>query len=255
MPQWLTALLLSTGAGLATAVGSLFALFSKQEGKRFLSFSLGFAAGVMILVSVGDLLPESVRYLLPGRSVLQADVWMFLFLCVGLLCAFGIERALPGAPVPVFAGGDAALARVGMVTAAAVTLHNLPEGIATFIAGYADLRLGLPVAISIALHNIPEGIAVSVPLYFGTGSRKKAFFLSALSGLSEPLGALLAFTVLRPFLSPFLLGALFAWVSGIMLWLSFAGLIPSAGSAGHAGWAAAGILGGVAAMQLALFLM
>lgn len=251
------AFLLSTGAGLATALGSLIALFSKRENRRFLSFALGFAAGVMILVSVADLLPQARVHLLRGMQAQTADGLTLVFLCVGLACAAAIDRALPHRErkTPVTGGKAAALARVGAVTAAAVTLHNLPEGMATFMAGYAGLHVGLPVAVSIALHNIPEGIAVSAPLYYGTGSRAKAFTFSALSGLSEPVGALLAFTVLRPFLSPLLFGVLFAWVAGIMLYLSFAGLIPSAQAAGHTGFAVAGIFGGLVFMQFALLVL
>lgn len=253
------AFLLSTGAGLATAVGSLIALFSKRENKRFLSFSLGFAAGVMILVSVADLLPQAKSHLLRSLGARGADGVTLVFLCMGLLCAFGIEHALPRTEkrwmVHADGTGSAALARVGAVTAVAVTLHNLPEGMATFMAGYANLQIGLPVAVSIALHNIPEGIAVSAPLYYGTGSRSKAFVLSALSGLSEPLGALLAFTLLRPFMSSLLLGVLFAWVAGIMLYLSFAGLIPSAQAGGRTGFAVAGTFAGLIFMQFALIFL
>lgn len=253
------AFLLSAGAGLATAVGSLIALFSKRENKRFLSFSLGFAAGVMILVSVADLLPQAKAHLLQSLRAQGADSVILIFLCMGLLCAFGIEHALPQTEkrwtVRTDGMGSAALARVGAVTAVAVTLHNLPEGMATFMAGYANLQLGLPVAVSIALHNIPEGIAVSAPLYYGTGSRWKAFAFSALSGLSEPLGALLAFTILRPFINPLLLGVLFAWVAGIMLYLSFAGLIPSAQAGGRTGFAVAGIFAGLVFMQFALIFL
>ncbi|MFT9057267.1 MAG: zinc transporter ZupT [Ethanoligenens sp.] len=254
------AFLLSTGAGLATAVGSLIALFSKRENKRFLSFSLGFAAGVMILVSMADLLPQARAHLVQQMGARGADGFALAFVCIGLVCAFGIERVLPQADNGLVRGtsasdGTAALARVGAVTAVAVTLHNFPEGMATFMAGYADIHIGLPVAVSIALHNIPEGIAVSAPLYYGTGSRWKAFYLSALSGLSEPLGALLAFTVLRPFMSPLLLGVLFAWVAGIMLYLSFAGLIPSAQAGGRTGFAVAGIFAGLIFMQFAMIFL
>lgn len=254
MSRWVAALLLSAGAGLATAAGSLFALFSPRESRRALAFAMGFAAGVMILVSACDLLPAALRALHTAGGA-RSGWAAFALVCLGMLCALGIEHLLPRMPSLAVAGDSAALARMGAVTAAAVTLHNLPEGIATFMAGYADLRLGIPVAVSIALHNIPEGVAVAAPLYFGTGSRKKAFWLSALSGLSEPLGALLAFTVLRPFLGPWLLGALFAWVAGIMLWLSFGGLLPAAAGTGRAGWGALGVLCGTALMQTALFLL
>ncbi len=249
------AFLLSSAAGAATALGGLIALFSKKENRRFLSFSLGFAAGVMILVSVADLLPQSKVFIEKGVTLRggedAADALALLFLTLGLFTAYGIDRALPESAVSA-SGSGAPLARMGAVTALAIALHNLPEGMATFLAGYADLKIGLPVAVSIALHNIPEGIAVAAPVYYGTGSRFKAFAYSALSGLTEPAGALLAFTILRPFLGPAVLGALFGWVAGIMLYLSFAGLIPSAQAGGRAGPAVGGIFSGLLFMQFAL---
>jgi ZIP family zinc transporter len=147
-----------------------------------------------------------------------------------------------------------ALVRVGIVTAVAVTVHNLPEGIATFMAGYADIRLGLPVAISIALHNIPEGIAVAVPVYYGTGSRMKGLLYSALSGLSEPAGALLAFLVLAPFINGLTLGIIFGAVAGIMIYISFDGLIPSSQQYGHTVAAVVGVFSGLIFMKLAMTL-
>ncbi|HCC00487.1 MAG TPA: zinc transporter ZupT [Ruminococcaceae bacterium] len=246
------AFLLTMGAGLATAVGSLTILFSKKENKRFLAFSLGVAAGVMIFVSIGDLLPEAKKYLAVSLPKWQANFMALCFLGIGIFCAFGIDRLLPHFQKITGGARSNSLARVGMVTAVAVTLHNLPEGMATFLAGYTSLQIGLPVAVSIALHNIPEGIAVAAPIYYGTGKRAKAFVLSVLSGLSEPLGAVLAFTFLRPFLTSATLGILFAWVSGIMLYLSFAELLPAAEESKHTGFAVLGIFGGISFMQLAL---
>lgn len=238
-------LAMSTAAGLSTCIGSFVALFAKNTNTRFLSFALGFSAGVMILVSFCELMPES-REGLGG---------FFSAVCMlgGLFAAAAVDRAVPKTKA-VASGhdGKAALARMGLVTALALTLHNFPEGIATFMAGYSGYRIGLPVMFSIAMHNIPEGIAVSVPVFYGTGSRRKAFAASALSGLSEPLGALLAFAVLAPFLSPAVLGAVFGVVAGIMVYLSFDELIPASERFGSSGLSAAGILSGVVFMWLAL---
>lgn len=255
------ALLLSTLAGMSTALGSLIALFSRRANARFLSFSLGFSAGVMVLVSFAELLPDAHSRLVqafgPSAGGWAAAASVLLGAAVSAL----IERAVPAA-VPAGqsaaaeghagAGGDGALWRTGVVTALAITLHNFPEGVATFMAGYSDLRLGLPVAFSIALHNIPEGVAVAVPVYYGTGSRAKAFGYSAGSGLSEPLGALLAYLVLAPLMSGATLGVIFGAVAGVMIYISFDELIPSGEEYGFAGFAFAGIAAGAVCMWAAL---
>lgn len=251
------ALLLSMLAGLSTAIGSLFALFSKRTDQKFLSFSLGFSAGVMLLLSFCELLPDARRNLMPALGGRLSGVAAAVSLIAGLGLAEAIDRLVPSPGSPASSpgsrsGGEKALTRVGIVTAVAVTVHNLPEGITTFMAGYADLRLGVPVAIAIALHNIPEGIAVSVPVYYGTGSRGRAFLYSALSGLSEPLGALLAFVVLGPFLNPAMLGVIFGMVSGIMIDISLGGLLPAAQENGRTGAAAAGAFSGMAFMEAAM---
>lgn len=247
------ALVLSTLAGLSTAIGGLIALFTKRSDETFLSFSLGFAAGVMLLVSFDELLPDARASLTPAMGVRFAGVGAAGSLLMGMLVALLINRLVPDEKAagtgPGPAGG-ASLARVGIVTAVAITVHNLPEGIATFMAGYANIRLGLPVAISIALHNIPEGISVAVPVYFGTGSRIKAFGYSALSGLSEPLGALLAYLVLAPFLNGVTLGVIFGAVAGVMIYISFDGLIPSAQEYGHTKAAILGVFLGVLLMKV-----
>lgn len=250
------ALVMSSLAGLSTSIGSLFAIFSKRTDERFLSFSLGFSAGVMILLSFCELLPEARNSFLPSLGSRFAGVAAAASLLLGLAVAAAINRFVPSGEgngqTSYSKSSKTSLARMGIVTAIAVTVHNLPEGIATFMAGYADIRLGLPVAISIALHNIPEGISVSVPVYYGTGSRGRAFAYSALSGLSEPLGALLAFLVLGPFINANTLGVIFGAVSGIMIFISFDGLLPASEVYGHTTAAVTGVFLGVAFMLTAL---
>lgn len=252
------ALLLSTIAGLSTAIGSVIALFSKKDDTRFLSISLGFSAGVMITVSFAELLPEAkekITSVNPDYGLLLSVV----FLIVGIIISAAIECIIPS-PDSISRRrrknmGKPAInpmLRMGIVTAVAITIHNFPEGIATFMAGYSDLRIGLPVAFSIAMHNIPEGIAVAVPLFYGTGSRAKAFGFSALSGLSEPIGALAAYLFLAPFLNEGTLGAIFAVVAGIMIYIAFAELVPASEKYSRPRCAVGGILGGAVAM---LFIM
>lgn len=250
----LPALLLSTIAGLSTAVGSLIAMFSRRDDTRFLSLSLGFSAGVMVTVSFAELMPEAQKYLCKGLGP-HGSITAILCLALGVAVAALIDFAIPDKQaVPAAGGGSAqaSLMHMGIVTAVAITVHNFPEGIATFMAGYADIRIGLPVAFSIAMHNIPEGIAVSVPVYYGTGSRSKAFFTSALSGLSEPLGAVLAYLCLAPFMSGATLGGVFAIVAGIMIYIAFGELIPASERYSRPRAAVAGVISGSIVMLLAM---
>lgn len=254
----LTALVVSTLAGLSTSLGGIIAVLSRRGNERAMAFSLGFSAGVMVLISFVELLPDSRRGLTPALGGRWAGAAAAASLVAGMLLTLLIDRLIPDPeqtrPVRRTEKPNAGLRRVGMVTAVAVLVHNLPEGITTFMAGYADLRLGVPVAISIALHNIPEGVAVAAPVYFGTGSRRRALGMATLSGLSEPLGALLAYLILAPFLTPAMLGGIFGVVAGIMITISFDGLMPAAGENGHPLAGAGGVLAGMAFMEIALWL-
>ena len=137
----------------------------------------------------------------------------------------------------------------------AITLHNFPEGIATFISSYQDTTLGMTITLAIAMHNIPEGIAVSMPIYYSTHSRGKAFKYALISGLSEPAGAILAFLILKPFISEFLLGLIFAFVMGIMLYISFEELIPSSRQYGYTDISLLSIFLGICIMPFSHILM
>lgn len=254
----LPALILSTLAGLSTTIGSLIALFSKKDDTRFLSLALGFSAGVMVTVSFAELLPESQKNIAAANPLHSAAI-SAVCLTAGVVLAAVIDLLIPercGARLEgTYEGRQSAsgvMMRTGIVTAIAITVHNFPEGIATFMAGYTDMRIGLPVALSIAMHNIPEGIAVAVPVYYGTGSRFKAFLYSAASGLSEPLGALLAYLCLAPFLSNATLGGIFGVVAGIMIYIAFGELVPASERYRRPRAAVAGIVGGALAMLFAM---
>ena len=149
---------------------------------------------------------------------------------------------------------EARLLRMGMFTALAIAIHNFPEGLATFAAALKDPTLGVPVALAIAIHNIPEGIAVSVPIYYATGSRKKAFWYSFLSGLAEPVGALVGYGLLAFFFNDIVFGALFAGVAGIMVFISLDELLPAAQEYGEHHLSIYGLIGGMAIMAVSLLL-
>lgn len=144
---------------------------------------------------------------------------------------------------------------MGFFTALAIAIHNFPEGLATFVSALQEPEIAVPIVIAIALHNIPEGIAVSVPIYQGTGSRKKAFIYSFLSGLAEPLGALIGFLLLMPFMNGFIFGVIFALVAGIMVFISFDELLPAAREYGEHHISIYGLISGMIVMALSLLLL
>ena len=167
----------------------------------------------------------------PDSNVLAA----VLSLAAGIGCAAALDHLVPHDAFDADTGEapHKNLFRVGFVSALAMALHNFPEGVATFLAGYEDLTLGVSITLAIALHNIPEGISVAMPVWYATGSRRRAFRCTLLSGLTEPVGAVLAFALLRPFLNGLLLGVLFGAVAGIMVYIAVEELIPSSRQYGH----------------------
>ncbi|MGI6573779.1 MAG: zinc transporter ZupT [Fermentimonas sp.] len=150
---------------------------------------------------------------------------------------------------------DYKMLRIGLFTALVIAIHNFPEGMVTFLSGLKDIKIAIPIAIAVAIHNIPEGIAVSVPICYATGNRKKAFWLSLLSGLSEPLGAIVGYLVLAPFLTEAMLGVLFGMIAGIMVYISFDELLPAAEEYGKHHHAIYGLIGGMAVMALSLLFL
>jgi ZIP family zinc transporter len=246
-------------AGLATGLGSFLALMTKRTDAKFLSISLGFSAGVMIYVSMIEIFVKAQRALvaeLGERGGAWATVGGF-FAGVALIAV--IDRLVPAPANPhEFPhdddGRSRRLMRMGTLTALAIALHNFPEGFATFVSALQEPSIAIPVAVAIALHNIPEGISVSVPIYHATGNRRKAFTWSFLSGLAEPVGGILGYLLLRPFLTDTLFGVVFAGVAGIMVFVSLDKLLPTAREYGEHHLSIYGLVAGMAVMALSLLL-
>lgn len=270
-------------AGLSTGIGSALAFFTKTTNTRFLAVALGFSAGVMIYVSMVEIFYKAKLSLVAEMGTVQGN-WVTLISFFGGILLIGlIDRMVPSAENPHEVrmvedvsgegekGTDPAgnkvsesngeshkkrkLMRMGVLSAIAITVHNFPEGLATFIAALTDLSIGIPIAIAIAIHNIPEGIAVSVPIYYATGSRKKAFMYSFLSGLAEPVGALLGWLLLMPYLNESMFGVIFAGVAGIMVFISLDELLPAAREYGEHHLSIYGLMGGMAVMGVSLILL
>ena len=250
--QALIALGISMIAGMATLVGALIIFLTKGKSEKTVTFSLAFAAGVMLTVSFSDLLPEARGFLSVSHGDTLGVLYMIIFLIVGIIVASAIDYFVPHEDFDEERQDKPHqnLFRVGFISMLAIGLHNFPEGIAVFMAGFSDLALGVSVAVAITMHNIPEGIAVAMPIYFATGSKKEALKYSFYSGVAEPVGALLAFLVLRPFINDFLLGAIFAMVAGIMLYIAIEELIPSSRQYGCNRLALLGTFAGICIMPL-----
>lgn len=260
----LFAFLLTLCAGLATGIGSGIAFFAKHTNKKFLSFALGVSAGVMIYVSFVEILHGAQIGLEELLGVRSGKMVCALSFFGGMFLSALIDKLVPSQENPHEVKtlesmnqkhSKQKLMRTGLLTAIIVGIHNFPEGIATFMAAVDSPQIGISIAVAIAIHNIPEGIAVSVPVYFATKSRKKAFWYSFFSGIAEPIGALIGFFVLMPFMSPLLLHCVFAVVAGIMVFISLDELLPAAEAYGEHHISIYGLLTGMAVMAISLVLL
>jgi len=250
------AILLTAVAGFSTGIGSAIAYFIKKPKVIYLSISLGFSAGVMIYISFIELLISAMETLGQFRSLIAFFAGIAV---IGL-----IDILIPEAENPhEYKGLDdtsrerknGLLMRTGLLTALAIGIHNFPEGLATFATALSDVKLGLFIAIAIAIHNIPEGISVSMPIFYATGSRGKAFFYSFLSGVAEPVGAIVGYLILMPFITENLIAYLLAFVAGIMIYISLDELLPMAHRYGHEHTVIAGIVAGMFIMAFSLLML
>lgn len=260
------AFILTILAGLSTGIGSLIAFFVKDKSIRFLSFSMGLAAGVMLYLSFMEMLPHAIHAIGDTLDHKYDGTWFALIaFFLGMFLVGAIDRLMPhnhrfqeGEVLPDEEGNkvdNKKLMRVGIMTAVALAIHNFPEGVATFIAALEDPHLGATIAVAIALHNIPEGIGVSMPIYYATGSRKKAFLYSFMSGLVEPLGAILGYFLFMSYLTPFIMGMLIAGIAGIMVFISLDQLLPAAQEYDDHRMAIYGVVLGMFAMAISLALL
>jgi len=256
------AFLLTIIAGLSTGIGSCIAFFAKKTNKKFLSISLGFSAGVMIYVSMIEIFSKAQDSLIAELGNKEGSWLTIVSFFGGMLVIAIIDKLIPSNENPhevkdidninLEEQTAKGLTRMGIFTALAIAIHNFPEGLATFISGLQDPSIAIPIVVAIAIHNIPEGIAVSVPIYYGTGSKKKAFIYSFLSGLSEPIGALIGWLVLMPIMNDVVFGIIFAGVAGIMVFISFDELLPAAREYGEHHLSIYGLIAGMIVMAISL---
>lgn len=263
----LVAILLTAAAGLATGIGGLLPCLSRGDNRRSLSLALGLAAGVLLYISFADLMPEAISHLSEVTTSAWAKFWAITAFTAGVALIALTERLLPDAAHnhQLVSGNNSAgaascarignnpqidrhLKRSGIMLAIAVSIHNVPEGIATFVTAMNGWQTALPLVAAIAIHNIPVGMAVSVPIFQATGSRRQALQWALLSGLSEPLGAILAAFFILPVWSETVEAICISIAAGIMVYLSIDELLPSAESHGRHHLVVWGLIAGVILM-------
>lgn len=283
LEDYLFAFFLSLVAGLSTTIGSVIAFLVKKPNPKFISFIMGFSAGVMIFISFVELLLSSILSIGDqfGESIGYQLGVLFFFLGMGIMFIIDVvvshkyefEDSIEilmnenGSYKPVLHHGhlhrqhfhgekkNMRVEKTSLFIILGVFIHNFPEGMATFIGTVAEIELGLLLTLAITLHNIPEGIAVSLPIYMYTGSKRKAFKWSFISGMSEPIGALVTWIILYPFITPTLLSAMLGVVGGVMVYISLDELLPASRKLGKEHHSILGIITGmiVMAFSLALF--
>ncbi len=291
MGQIMLPFILTLFAGLSTGVGSLIAFAAKKTNKRFLSLSLGFSAGVMIYVSMIEIFVKAKDSLVAELGTKGGSWATVAAFFGGIFLIAIIDKLIPSEENPheakrvvadckrskgekcekcaakescevreeclkeeADAPQKSKLMRMGVFTALAIAVHNFPEGLATFVSALQDPSIAIPIVAAIAIHNVPEGIAVSVPIYQATGSRKKAFFYSFISGLAEPVGAVIGWLLLMPVMNDIVFGVIFAGVAGIMVFISVDELLPAAREYGEHHISIYGLIAGMMVMAVSLLL-
>ncbi len=241
----INAFILTILAGLSTAIGGSVIFFIKKPKLRYLSFGMGFAAGVMIFISLTELLNESIMNIGYNYALISFFIGILIIYLIDVLIPHSYESENPPAK-------EKGLRKCGLLVTIGIIIHNIPEGMIVLFSAIVDIKLGLLVATAIAIHNIPEGIAIAIPIYYATGNKFKAFGYAFLAGITEPIGAIVAYLFLRNFLTTSMLYVMLATVAGIMVFISFDELLPYAFKCEKHHVTIAGVFIGMAVMALSL---
>ncbi|WP_312708583.1 zinc transporter ZupT [Stenotrophomonas sp.] len=255
------ALAVTLAAGLATAIGSLLVLFSRRPSPRLLAFGLAFAGGAMVYVSLSEILNKAIDSFSLAYGERSGFTYGTVAFLLGMLAIVVIDHLIPNPHEtldkqdPSFRDNNKAyIKRVGLLTAIAITAHNFPEGLATFFATLESPSVGMPLAFAIAIHNIPEGIAIAVPVYFATQNKLHAFAASLLSGLAEPVGAVIGYFLLKGSLSHATFGWVFGLIAGVMVFLALDELLPAAKRYAKGHETVYGLVAGMGTLAISLVL-
>ena len=208
-------LIISLIAGMSTIIG-FFSIYINGDKGKIISRTLSFAGGVMIMLSVIDLMPSSIQSLKENNNYFMAIFYSLIFFIVGFIVSHFIQS---------FVHENDGLSKAGIISMIGIILHNIPEGIATYVLSSINLKFGIILAIAIIMHNIPEGVGISIPIYYGTGSKKKAFVYTLISGISEPVGAVISMLFLYKHINISLMGEIYSVIAGIMVYIGYFELI------------------------------
>jgi zinc transporter, ZIP family len=248
-------------AGLCTGVGSILSLVYKKFNPKFLGGMLGLSAGVMLYVSFAEIINKAKISLTEVFGAQMGAIYTVVGFFAGILAIIIIDKLIPShdhedenESSSIKGNQNQKLYRLGIFSALALAIHNFPEGLATFMSAINEPSYGISIAFAVAVHNIPEGIAVAIPIYYATKSRKKAFWYSFLSGLAEPVGALIGYFILKQFFDDSIFGIIFSAVAGIMVYISLNELIPTAREYAGQKITMCGILAGMFIMAISLLL-
>lgn len=248
LPALYIAFAVTLAAGLATVLGGFIVFSNKTPGPRTLAFGLSFAGGAMICVSLTEIITKSEEAFSQSYGA-----WSFFYTTIAFIMGI-IFVKLMNHFIPESTDQPQQIGRLGLLAGLAITAHNFPEGLATFFATIEDPVVGFPLALAIAIHNIPEGISIAAPVYYATRSKRTTLIACLISGLAEPLGAVLGYSILHPFMTPAVFGSLFGLIAGVMVTLSVCELLPAAQrcTQGRENWY--GMAGGVSMIAASLVL-
>ncbi len=241
-------LLISLIAGLSTVVGACIILFKipNKYINKFIALSLAFSLTIMIGISISELIPEATFAILSEFKLVKGIIVSLFFFIIGVILILKINQKINTSYDDLY--------RLGILSMLALMLHNMPEGIVTFLSSYQNINLGLKLSLAIMFHNIPEGISIAIPIYYATKSKKKAFKMTFISGLAEPIGALIAYLFLSKYITDSLIGFILLLVSGIMITLSIHDLLPKAKKYHEDKYILIGIISGVVLLLINYYL-
>ncbi len=242
--QIIISLIISCIAGLSTVLGSfvIFHKWQRENINKFIVFALSFSLTIMIGISVLELVPEATFAILTEYKLIKGTFLALIAFTLGIIIIYYINKKINNKQNDLY--------RVGVLSMLALLLHNFPEGIITFLSSYQNIALGLKLSIAIMMHNIPEGISIAVPIYYSTGSKKKAIKMTLFSGLAEPIGALLAFIFLSKFITNSMIGFILLFVAGLMITLSIHDLFPKAQKYHEDTWIYIGLISGIIILMI-----
>lgn len=243
------AFILSLIAGLSTVLGCIPMYFNIKKIDKFIVFSLSFSLAVMIGISVFDLIPSALPYI-ANKGIFKCITIILIFFIIGYIIVNFLNKMIEKEK-----GSSNNLYKLGILSALVLVIHNFPEGILTFLSSYKDIHLGLSICLAIALHNIPEGISIALPIYYATGNKNKAFFATLMSGLAEPFGAIMAYIILKKYITNEMISIFLVLVAGIMVTLAIEKILPEALSYNEKKHLYLGLILGVLIVLISIFIL